>query len=375
MTEPAAPAPAKEPATTATAGIMAPATAAAGSESPPRLRAASACVACNMKKIRCLFPESGGKQCLNCARNRWECSPRERKRKRRKTVPADADASTRGASTHETAPRISSPQTSVLNSRLVTWEQSHPSVTSESSPSVVTPAHHPVPSHLQAANDAYPNSANHALAPPSERHGSHSYDPGAESSSFLGRSEYIGGDLPINEDQAKSYPAVATESLSPEDIRILQLQHAFDLPPRSVREGLIDAFMKRCAPWMPILERSWLAERSGNQPSILLLQAVFLAGSRVSAAPAVAAYASPTEFYRRAKALFWSGYEKNTVTVITAVCIMHWYNPDGPEHVSINTSGFWNRIGVGLAYQIGLHREPRQGRDAPLRRRLWWTLF
>ena len=201
------------------------------------------------------------------------------------------------------------------------------------------------------------------------------YEPSPGHSSFLGRSEYMGGDIPTNEDQAKLYPVGATERLSDEDIRILQMQHAFDLPPRAVREGLIDTFMKRCSPWMPIIERSWLVERHGNQPSILLLQAVFLAASRVSSAPAVAEYASSNDFYRRAKALFWSGYEKNTITVITAVCILHWYNPEGPEHVSINTSGFWNRVGIGLAYQIGLHKEPLQGRDAPLRRRLWWTLF
>lgn len=197
------------------------------------------------------------------------------------------------------------------------------------------------------------------------------YGPSTPNSTFLGRSEYI----PFNEDRAKGYPAVATESLTEDDLRILHLQHAFDLPPRAVREGLIDTFMKRCSPWMPIVERSWLTERNGNQPSILLLQAVFLAASRVSSAPAVTAYASSNEFYRRARALFWSGYEKNTITVITAVCILHWYNPEGPEHVSINTSGFWNRIGVGLAYQIGLHKEPPPGREAPLRRRLWWTLY
>jgi len=73
--------------------------------------------------------------------------------------------------------------------------------------------------------------------------------------------------------------------------------------------------------------------------------------------------------------LFWLGYEKDTITVIIATCIMHWWNPDGPEHVSIDTSSFWVRIGVGLAYQIGLHKEPQRARDASLRRRLWWTLF
>ena len=219
----------------------------------------------------------------------------------------------------------------------------------------------------------FPRAGTPSLPPVHRLDSHHPYETTSDNSTFLGRSEYI---RPMYEDRAKSYPpAVASERLTDEDLRMLEIQRCFDLPPRSVREGLIDTFMKHCAPWMPIVERSWLMERPGHQPSILLLQAVFLAASRVSSAPAVAAYASSNEFYRRAKVLFWSGYEKNTVTVITAVCILHWYNPEGPEHFSINTSGFWSRIGVGLAYQIGLHKEPPPGREGALRRRLWWTIF
>ncbi|EEH04686.1 fungal specific transcription factor domain-containing protein [Histoplasma capsulatum G186AR] len=281
----------------------------------------------------------------------------------------------------------SSPKQSALDSKVAAWDAyqhvstttgNGPSVTAGSSPGRVTPSNShlaPPTSVLRETDRAtlYTNTTSSVPLP--QLHESRSYDESPGASSFLGRSEYLRGEVPINENRAKSYPAVASESLTEEDIRILQLQHAFDLPPRAVREGLIDAFMKRCAPWMPIVERSWLAEGHGNQPSLLLLQAVFLAGSRVSSAPAVAAYASPNEFYRRAKALFWSGYEKNPVTMITAVLVMHWYNPEGPEHISLNTSGFWNRIGVGLAFQIGLHKEPPPGRNAALRRRLWWTLY
>ncbi|KAK2747399.1 hypothetical protein FQN55_005148 [Onygenales sp. PD_40] len=361
-----------------------PAASGMAADSPPRLRAASACVACNMKKIRCVYPE-GSKDCHNCARNRWECSPRERKRKRRKAT-ADLKEGTPAANGHYDIHHPPSPRQAVWNSRAVAWDadrtntaEHRPSVASDSSAGRLSSVHThlaPPTSALRETDRVAPYPSTAAPNPPfASRHDSQSYDASPGTSTFLGRSEYLGGAVPINEDQAKSYPAVATESLSEEDIRILHLQHAFDLPPRAVREGLIDAFMRRCAPWMPIVERSWLAERHGNQPSILLLQAVFLAGSRVSSSSAVSAYATSNEFYRRAKALFWSGYEKNTITVITAVCILHWYNPEGPEHVSINTSGFWNRIGVGLAYQIGLHKEPPPGRDAALRRRLWWTLF
>ncbi|KAK2871753.1 hypothetical protein FQN49_002865 [Arthroderma sp. PD_2] len=365
-------------------------------ESPPRLRAASACVACNKKKARwCRRIIGRARKDGLALHSHLRELPRERKRKRRKVATDNTKEEPDSTSTDQLGvPSLLTPSRSQWETGYPGWESrrsiladGHPSGTSESSggPGSTAPNNNnntsQTPATSSALQDADGNtlysqntSSSVPVRPQQLEAGPHEPASGG-STTFLGRSEYIRGEIPINEDRAKAYPAVATESLTEEDIQILQLQHAFDLPPRAVREGLIDTFMKRCAPWMPIVERSWLMERRDSQPSILLLQAVFLAASRVSSAPAVTAYASSNEFYRRAKALFWSGYEKNTITVITAVCILHWYNPEGPEHVSINTSGFWNRIGVGLAYQIGLHKEPPAGREAPLRRRLWWTLY
>ncbi|KAJ5692909.1 hypothetical protein N7462_002332 [Penicillium macrosclerotiorum] len=207
--------------------------------------------------------------------------------------------------------------------------------------------------------------------------GSRSSNPYASSRSlsFMARSRYFEDTVVINEDQARSYPIGDADGPSEDDLQLLRLQGAFKLPPRAVRDGLINTFMERCAPWMPIIERNWLEDSGSQKPSMLLLQAIFVAASRVTSAPAVISYASTHQFYRRAKALFWSGYEKNPLTVVAAVCILHWYNPEGPEHVSTNTSGFWRYVGVGLAHQIGLHKEPTNKREASLRRRLWWTLF
>ncbi|CAF3467517.1 unnamed protein product [Fusarium graminearum] len=36
--------------------------------------------------------------------------------------------------------------------------------------------------------------------------------------------------------------------------------------------------------------------------------------------------------------------------------------------------GFWMHIAVGLAHQLGLHKEPSQGPHRGLRRRIWWTI-
>jgi len=98
---------------------------------------------------------------------------------------------------------------------------------------------------------------------------------------------------------------------------------------------------------------------------------MLLAGSRVSS---VSPGYSPEDFYKKARVLFWMGAEEDPIVTIAAACLLHWWNPEGPESVSLDTSGFWLRIAVGLAYQVGLHREPVRKADAGLRRRIWWSL-
>ncbi|KAJ5793925.1 Transcription factor [Penicillium paradoxum] len=323
--------------------------------SPPPLRAPTACVACNKKKVRCIF-NGNPDVCVNCQRHQWPCFRRERKRKR---AHSNADD---GANNAEAVRR-----------RRVAWGEgpNNFSPTGTVRSPLTSPDDHQDQSQGRDISQERAGTVDHAAAitPDSNPYSS------APTLSFMARSRYFEDTVAINEDQARSYPEGGADGPTEDDLQLLRLQGAFDLPPRAIREGLINTFIERCSPWMPIIERSWLEENGSQKPSILLLQSIFVAASRVTSAPAVTAYASLHQFYRRAKALFWSGYEKNPVTVVAAVCILHWYNPEGPEHVSTNTSGFWRYVGVGLAHQIGLHKEPTNKRDAALRRRLWWTLF
>ncbi|KAL3457015.1 hypothetical protein BJX64DRAFT_296227 [Aspergillus heterothallicus] len=313
---------------------------------PPALRAPVACVACNKKKVRCTFDGSDQK-CRSCLRHRWPCFQRQPKRRGRQ--PGSARLSKVSGRRDHGAPFCD--QIAPLNvpaqdiTSPITWSQmpAGPLEETNSWPSAVTTKEHSNPYTSVTANCGY-----------------------------MERNDYF-RDADSIRDVSLHLPT--TEISTDDDVQLLRLQRAFDMPPRAIRESLIDVFMKRCAPWMPIVERSWLEHFGDNKPSVLLLQSVFLAASRVTSAPAVSAYASSHEFYRRAKALFWSGWEKNPLTVIAAVCILHWYNPECPEHVSTNTSGFWRYVGVGLAHQIGLQKEPIGPDGRALRRRLWWSLF
>jgi Fungal specific transcription factor domain len=192
---------------------------------------------------------------------------------------------------------------------------------------------------------------------------------------YIGRSHYLTHDLPIDETSALAYCASKDKEPSETEAKTLEIWGCSLLPPKAVRQSLVESFMQRCYPWSPVLSPEDIeTERPGKQPSLLLNQALFVAASRVLSAPGVAAFASSEQFYQRAKALFWLGHEKNPLTVIAATTMLQWYNPDGPEHVSFDTSRFWLQIGVGLAHQMGLHKEPKLGADCLMRRKLWWSL-
>lgn len=183
----------------------------------------------------------------------------------------------------------------------------------------------------------------------------------------MGREEYLPGSVP-GEEVTVANPGRRSSNA---DMSMLRQQHAFEMPPKTVRDILIDSFMQFCEPWTPIIDLAWLNEE--RSPSPLLLQAVFLAGSKVS--PDSQAYASSEEFYRRAKLLFFFGSETNPIISIVAATLLQWYNPVGPENISTDTSGFWIRTAGAIAFQIGLHKEPPpETRNRMLRRRLWWSL-
>jgi hypothetical protein len=160
--------------------------------------------------------------------------------------------------------------------------------------------------------------------------------------------------------------------LSVTDFELLQIQRAFELPQRSVHASLIDSYWKYCSPWTPVLEPAFVERLESNGTSPLLLNALFLAGSRVSSSKTLSTLAE--DFYRKARLLFMLGHEQDTLTSIIAVTLLQWYNPTGPEHISTSTSGFWVRIAAGMAYQVGLHKEPVAQKDKSLRRRLWWSI-
>lgn len=67
-----------------------------------------------------------------------------------------------------------------------------------------------------------------------------------------------------------------------------------------------------------------------NPPSLLLLQAVLLAGSRVCRSPALLDSTGSSElasltFYKRVKALYDANYESDRISIVQSLVLMGWW--------------------------------------------------
>ena len=169
------------------------------------------------------------------------------------------------------------------------------------------------------------------------------------------------------------------------EIDILHQRGAFLLPPRALCDELVESFFKWVAPVVPVINKSRFMTRyrdSKNPPSLLLLQAMLLAGSRVCTNPQLMdANGSTTPaamtFYKRAKALYDANYEDDRVTIVQALVLMGWYW-EGPEDVTKNVF-YWTRVATVVAQGSGMHRSVEGSQlsrpDKRLWKRIWWTLF
>jgi hypothetical protein len=346
-------------------------------------RTVKACVICHKKKVRCDIDEVDGEVCTPCDKDGYECVPRERKRKRFTFSPSPPAGQTRAKKQHDEACTEDIKQIDFLTTELIdagafeigggavepggSANPHDQSIQSESQlgrrMSSTASLDEPSFSKRQS-NSVYP-ATYHRMS----SHSAHQPSRPSKSVSYLGRLEYLRGEVPVNDDAG--IPDKVPHRLSESDVAILRVQRVTDLPPRAIRESLMDAFWTRCAPWTPVVERSWIYDRRPGKVSLLLQHAMFLAGSRVSAP--LSNYPSE-DFYKKARVLFWMSAEEDPIITIAAACLLHWWNPQGPEQISLDTSSFWLRVCVGLAHQVGLHREPTGKPDAGLRKRIWWSL-
>jgi len=169
------------------------------------------------------------------------------------------------------------------------------------------------------------------------------------------------------------------------EIDILHTRGAFLLPPRALCDELVDAYFKWVAPVVPVINKARFMRRyrdHKNPPSLLLLQAILLAGSRVCTNPQLMDSNGSTTpaamtFYKRAKALYDANYEDDRVTIVQALVLMGWYweGPEGThfpynaanganlarrhqERLLLEQGGDDRRARLGHAQEVGAASDP-----------------
>ncbi|WEW59337.1 Transcriptional activator of fatty acid utilization [Emydomyces testavorans] len=341
----------------------------AGHPSFRRQRASRACETCHARKVRC-DAASLGVPCTNCVAFSIECKiPTPKRKKNQKAKDGNKDDA--GSANANLPPKEASggersrpvdgmPATSLTEAQAAQQAQHNNSYAQFMKPKF---ARAPI---TEAGRVAYLGESSNLSILVHDRHGT---------------TDVVHYPLP---ESVRGSRARLTE-LDSLEIDILHQRGAFLLPPRSLCDELVDAYFKWVAPAVPIINRSRFMKRyrdPKNPPSILLLQAVLLAGSRVSTNPQLmdangSTTPAATTFYKRAKSLFDANYEDDRVTIVQALVLMGWYW-EGPEDVTKNVF-YWTRVAIIVAQGSGMHRSVEASQlsraDKRLWKRIWWTLF
>ncbi|KAL4942066.1 hypothetical protein BDV06DRAFT_193046 [Aspergillus oleicola] len=365
---------------TGTAGITV-RSGANGQMSFRRQRASRACETCHARKVRC-DAASLGVPCTNCVAFSIECRIPTPKRKKNQTKPREAgdnddtdDKSQSQEKREESLPVPGKDAFGYQNRGIAVDGMPVTSLT-----------------ETQAAQQASQNATyaqfmkpKFARAPIKEA-GRVAYLGESSNLSLLvqdrhGTTDVVHYPLPPNMRGSRS----RITDLDNLELEILHQRGAFLLPPKPLCDELVEAYFKWAAPVVPIVNRSRFMRQyrdPKNPPSLLLLQAILLAGSRVCTnAQLMDANGSTTPaamtFYKRAKALYDANYEDDRVTIVQALVLLGWYW-EGPEDVTKNVF-YWTRVAMVVAQGSGMHRSVESSQlskpDKRLWKRIWWTLF
>jgi hypothetical protein len=162
----------------------------------------------------------------------------------------------------------------------------------------------------------------------------------------------------------------------------LKNKEALEYPDRELFNSLMETFVDVVFPLYPIVNRNDFIDQYKNDrlPWILLQSACFAAATFCSITILHRAGFSGRRqarfyFYRKAKALFDTGYESNKIVILQSVILLTMWG-GGPNNYWNFYS--WISTGVTIAETLGLHRSMTStnmaSKDRSLLKRLWWTL-
>ncbi|KAF1734788.1 Acetamidase regulatory protein [Beauveria bassiana] len=287
-------------------------------------RARLVCVQCHARKIKCDLEENGDidNTCAYCRRHSITCIPRQGVRKRG-------------------VPSLRRPRkASLTGSASTDLRADLPYTLSETSPNILPDS---------GNNAAY--IAEHSVLQDSD------YDCQTDTPT---------PGLPASPGSSGITPRVKLSALRATD--------AHRLPKPALRQALFDSFFTNLNYCFPIVSRSDV-ESPGS--SVLLQQAVCLAGSLMRHPSLPDSFPRAQAIYEKIKILICVNFEPNMLTVLKALTFLTLWSPNPPHMVSLD--GPWHATGtaVRLAIQMGMHKDSTYANkpDRKCRRRLWWLIF
>ncbi|KAK7207382.1 hypothetical protein BZA70DRAFT_271143 [Myxozyma melibiosi] len=153
--------------------------------------------------------------------------------------------------------------------------------------------------------------------------------------------------------------------------------HAFDLPPKRDREGLIHTYFKFLHPLLPLLDKTaFLKMHARDECPTLLLHAVLLSACRHPSARKYLQSRSPRYFASltatKIRALMFAEIERDKLTVVRVLALLslHSEGSDGLEKSCSDLEKAFH-----YAHFLGIHHERRSHPDQAPMRRLWWCLW
>jgi hypothetical protein len=148
--------------------------------------------------------------------------------------------------------------------------------------------------------------------------------------------------------------------LEPEEVEILNIRGAFNLPSKEVADKFIQTFFDCVYPAFPIFDRAEFAQLyEAGQQSLLILNSVYAIASTLCDDEVIvkAGFESRNDarktFLKRAKALHDADYESNKVALVQAVFLLSFlWNGSNDEKDMF----YWLSIAIGNAQGKGMHR-------------------
>lgn len=158
-------------------------------------------------------------------------------------------------------------------------------------------------------------------------------------------------------------------------------REAFVLPEPALADELVEAYFTHVNPGCPIIdEDAFMAQYRrrdpADPPSLLILQAILLAGAHVTR-PRPVRDETKAAFFRRAKMLFEARVERNRDILVQAALLLTWYSDPVDDDVAANAH-YWVGVAGRIATGLGMHRNTGPSmlvpHDKRMWRRAWWIL-